>query len=90
MLAEGGDNIAVYAAFFATLACEELLLALVVFYLLLLLFLAISVTLVQCSMVAKSIQRFGFFLIPLLFFALGVFILFDNGSLALIAELFAL
>jgi cadmium resistance protein CadD (predicted permease) len=85
-VANGGDNIAVYMPYFASLAMWEVAVTLVVFYLLMVLWIALAYALIRLRVVAEFLSQWGELISPFLLIGLGLFILAHSGALSLIAS----
>ncbi|MFN5515317.1 MAG: cadmium resistance transporter [Cyanobacteriota bacterium] len=86
-VANGGDNIGVYAPFFATLNFFQLILVLGIFYALSGLECGAAYFLASRPPIGKLINRRGKLLIPWFLMALGLWILWDSRSYEVLAPL---
>lgn len=82
--ANGGDNIGIYTPLFASSDLTRLIIFLVVFYLLLSVWCAVSYFLTRQPLVAKVLTGYGHLIVPFVLVALGVYILFESETYKLI------
>jgi cadmium resistance transport/sequestration family protein len=80
----GGDNIAIYIPLFASGNVISALLIVIVFIILIAVWCFVGYILVNHSFIAKGIQKYGRFIIPLVFVGLGIFIMYHCGTLEII------
>lgn len=85
-IANGGDNLSVYTPLFRTLGPAPTVLAVVIFGLLLGLWCAGAYRLGSHPRVVTVIRRFGRWLVPAVFLALGVFVIVSSGLLGTIGH----
>lgn len=83
-IANGGDNIGVYVPLLSTLKREGMPILLVVFAAMVLLWCLIAQYLAQHRLLAISLNRYAHIVMPLVLFALGIFILYESDSLTLL------
>lgn len=83
-IANGGDNIGVYVPFFSTLEGQETIILLVVFAAMIYLWCLIAQYLALHRLLATSLDKYAHLIMPLVFFALGAFILYESESLTLL------
>ena len=88
-IADGGDNIAVYISFFTSLSGWEYGIAAAVFVILQAAFCAVAWIFVSAAPVKLFIQKSEKILVPLLFCALGIYILVEDGTALWLMELLA-
>lgn len=79
-LANGGDNIAVYASFFPSLSGNEFVLSCVVFCILQAVWCAIAVSVINAESIRSYIEESKGVIVPALFVALGLYILIKSGA----------
>lgn len=82
--ANGGDNIGIYTPLFASSDLTRLIIFLVVFYLLLGVWCAVSYFLTRQPLVAKVLTGYGHLIVPFVLVALGVYILIESETYQLI------
>jgi cadmium resistance protein CadD (predicted permease) len=83
-IANGGDNIGVYTPLFAAQAGWEMLVTVGVFAVMTVAWCGAAEWLVQHPRLGKPIRRYGRLLQPLVLIALGVWILYESGSVDLL------
>lgn len=76
-IANGGDNVGVYVPLFTTKPFAILLLYTVVFMLLTAVWCAVALYLINHRHIGTAIKRFSHYIIPWIFMALGVYILYE-------------
>ena len=86
-VANGGDNIAIYLPYFASMTLWELFITLIVFYVMCTLWLVLSRALIRFRVVAEFLSEWGEILTPFLLIGLGIFILYHTGSLEFLYSL---
>ena len=79
-LANGGDNIAVYASFFPSLSRNEFVLSCVVFCVMQAAWCAIAISVINAESIRSYIEESKGVIIPALFIALGLYILIKSGA----------
>lgn len=79
-LANGGDNIAVYAPLFARRSVTDIVLTLVVFAALLAVWCAAAYRLTRFPVVSSAFGRWGHRIAPLVLVGLGAYIFLDAGT----------
>lgn len=84
-IANGGDNIGVYAPVFATRGAAEIAGMIAVFAAMTALWLALGYGLLAHQQLGAPLRRYGQRLVPLVLIGLGLHILYDAGSLRLLA-----
>lgn len=84
-LANGGDNIGVYAPLFATHAGWEIALMIAIFAGMTFVWCAGAYWLVRHPTLGSPIRRYGRGLLPFVLIALGLYILFEAGTFGLLA-----
>jgi cadmium resistance transport/sequestration family protein len=83
-IANGGDNIGIYIPFFVTLVWSEKIIAITIFLLMTLLWCFVSKYLAHHPLLRNSIEKYGHIITPLILILLGIFILYESNSFALI------
>ena len=79
----GGDNIGTYIPLFSTLDNSQLAVMLFIFSVMVGIWLITANYLARHPMLAKTIDRYGHLITPVVLFLLGVYILIENRSLTL-------
>ncbi|MDQ3816966.1 MAG: cadmium resistance transporter [Acidobacteriota bacterium] len=82
--ANGGDNIGVYSPLFAASDFTRLMILLSVFYLLIAVWCLIGYAVTRRRAVAHLITHYGHLFVPFVLVGLGVYIIYENGTLTLI------
>jgi cadmium resistance protein CadD (predicted permease) len=84
IIANGGDNIGVYAPLFATHGASQIVVMVAVFMVMTALWVAMAHWLVAHPMLGAPIRRYGHILVPFVLIGLGCYILYDAGSFGLL------
>jgi cadmium resistance protein CadD (predicted permease) len=85
-IANGGDNLGVYVPWFATQTAEQIAIAVLVFIHLTALWLAFAHWLVHHRTIGSPIRRYGRVAMPFVLIALGIAILYEARSFALLDQ----
>lgn len=83
-IANGGDNIGVYAPLITTMSGQERGLLLIVFSVMVYTWCLVARYLAHHPLLAKSLARYGHVIMPIVLFALGIFILYESQSWTLL------
>jgi len=83
-MANGGDNIGAYTPLFATWSAARIAVVVLVFIVMTALWLALAHWLVNHRTVGAPLRRYGHRAVPFVLIALGLFILYEAGSFALL------
>jgi cadmium resistance protein CadD (predicted permease) len=85
-VANGGDNIGIYLPLFASLSDKpgSLITTLIVFYILVGVWCAISYALIRCKFIARTLGEYGHYIVPLLLIALGIYVMYESESFELL------
>ncbi len=86
-IANGGDNIAIYTPVFRTMSTADTLITIAVFLVLLAAWCLLARAIGTNEKVTEALEKVEHWLVPVVFIGLGVFILFESGTLAHIASL---
>lgn len=86
-IANGGDNIAIYTPVFRTMSTADTLITIAVFLVLLAAWCLLARAIGTNENVTQALEKVEHWLVPVVFIGLGVFILFESGTLAHIASL---
>jgi cadmium resistance protein CadD (predicted permease) len=86
-IANGGDNLGVYAPLFATQSAAEIAIIAAVFIIMTAIWIAIAHRLVTQPTVGIPIRRYGHIAVPFVLIGLGLYILYNAGSFALLRSL---
>lgn len=80
--ANGGDNIGIYVPFFSTLNNNQLVITVVTFFILVAVWCLIGYRLARVRYVSETLEKYGRWVIPIVFIGLGFYIMAENGSVA--------
>ena len=80
-IASGGDNLGIYIPYFTSLAFSEIIIALIVFAISVAVLCYISYKLAKISFVSETLEKYERIIVPIMFIALGIFIMIDNGTI---------
>jgi cadmium resistance transport/sequestration family protein len=80
-IANGGDNISIYVPLFAGKNVEGLLTVLGTFFLLVGVWCLVAIALIRQPRIAKLFTAYGDRLVPWVFMALGIYILYESGTI---------
>lgn len=83
-VANGGDNLGIYTPLFASSDPPRLVTTIVIFLVLVGVWCFAGYKLTHQSHVARVLSRYGAILVPIVLIALGIHILLENGTLALL------
>ncbi len=82
-IANGGDNIGIYIPLFSSMKLYSILITVIVFLLLTGVWCFIGFKLAEHPFVNKNIEKYKHIFVPIIFVALGVFIILESGTLGL-------
>lgn len=82
----GGDNIGIYIPLFATLSLVEKLSMIFVFSIMIAIWCLIGKYLSKHPVVSRVIDKYGHILTPIVLILLGLYIIYESGTLALITR----
>lgn len=80
--ANGGDNIGIYVPFFSTLNNNQLVITVVTFFIMVAVWCLIGYRLARVRYVYETLEKYGRWVIPIVFIGLGFYIMAENGSVA--------
>ncbi|HAQ1968691.1 TPA: CadD family cadmium resistance transporter [Enterococcus faecium] len=80
-IASGGDNLGIYIPYFASLSFSEIVTALIVFAISVAVLCYISYKLAKISFVSETLEKYERIIVPIMFIALGIFIMIENGTI---------
>ena len=86
-VANGGDNIGIYMPLFASSGTGRLGVILAVFYALIGVWCVIGLYVGRRPVVARALERYGHILVPIVLIALGIYILWECGTLGMLGAL---
>ncbi|CAG5614200.1 TPA: CadD family cadmium resistance transporter [Streptococcus pneumoniae] len=80
-IASGGDNLGIYIPYFASLDWSQTLVALLVFVIGIIIFCEISRVLSSIPLIFETIEKYERIIVPLVFILLGLYIMYENGTI---------
>ena len=89
-IASGGDNLGIYIPYFASLDWSQTLVALLVFVIGIIILCEISRVLSSIPLIFETIEKYERIIVPVVFILLGLYIMYENGTIEtfLIVEIF--
>ncbi|MFS0645642.1 CadD family cadmium resistance transporter [Siminovitchia sp. 179-K 8D1 HS] len=88
--ANGGDNIGIYVPFFSTLNTTQLVITVITFFILVVVWCLIGYRLARFRHVSETLEKYGRWIIPIVFIGLGIYILIENETFGALLYLFNL
>lgn len=82
-IANGADNIGIYVPLFASSDLGRLIITLLIFFVMIGVWCLLAQQLAQQPTITKFFTRYSNTFVPIVFIGLGIFIIFENGTLAL-------
>jgi cadmium resistance transport/sequestration family protein len=86
-IANGGDNVGIYTPIFATLPVSATITMVVIFLLMTMIWCLMAKYLTTHPYIARTIDKYGHMVTPPVLIGLGIFILYESGSLELVNAL---
>lgn len=86
--ANGGDNIGIYVPFFSTLNTNELVITVVTFFIMVAVWCLIGYRLARFRYVSETLEKYGRWIIPIVFIGLGIYIMLENETFTALSNLF--
>lgn len=83
--ANGGDNIGIYIPLFATLLMPQKLLMIAIFFVMVAVWCFVARYLSKHKVVARTIDKYGHIITPIVLVLLGIYILYKSGSFSLLS-----
>lgn len=80
-IASGGDNLGIYIPYFASLDWSQTLVALLAFVIGIIIFCEISRVLSSIPLIFETIEKYERIIVPLVFILLGLYIMYENGTI---------
>lgn len=80
-IASGEDNLGIYIPYFASLDWSQTLVALLVFVIGIIIFCEISRVLSSIPLIFETIEKYERIILPLVFILLGLYIMYENGTI---------
>ncbi|WP_066189904.1 CadD family cadmium resistance transporter [Gracilibacillus timonensis] len=85
--ANGGDNIGIYVPFFSTLNNSQLIITVVTFFIMVAVWCLIGYRLARFRYVSETLEKYGRWIIPIVFIGLGIYIMVENETFRAILSL---
>ncbi|MFB1100438.1 CadD family cadmium resistance transporter [Terribacillus sp. JSM ZJ617] len=86
--ANGGDNIGIYVPFFSTLSFNQLVITVVTFFIMVAVWCFIGYRLAKFRYVSETLEKYGRWIIPIVFVGLGIYIMLENETFSALLNLF--
>lgn len=80
-IASGGDNLGIYIPYFASLDWAQTLVALLVFAIGIIIFCELSQVLSSIPLISETIEKYKRIIVPLVFILLGLYIMYESGTI---------
>ncbi len=80
-IASGGDNLGIYIPYFASLDWSQTLVALLVFVIGIIIFCELSRVLSSIPLISETIEKYQRIIVPLVFIPLGLYIMYESGTI---------
>ena len=80
-IASGGDNLSIYIPYFASLDWAQTLVALLVFAIGVIIFCKLSQVLSSIPLISETIEKYARIIVPLVFIPLGLYIMYESGTI---------
>ena len=80
-IASGGDNLGIYIPYFASLDWSQTLVALLVFAIGIIIFCELSRVLSSIPLISETIEKYQRIIVPLVFIPLGLYIMYESGTI---------
>ncbi|MFZ2331787.1 MAG: CadD family cadmium resistance transporter [Lactobacillus delbrueckii] len=80
-IASGGDNLGIYIPYFASLDWSQTLVALLVFAIDIIIFCELSRVLSSIPLISETIEKYQRIIVPLVFIPLGLYIMYESGTI---------
>ncbi|MDE5055167.1 CadD family cadmium resistance transporter [Niallia taxi] len=77
--ANGGDNIGIYVPFFSTLNNNQLVITVITFFIMVAVWCLIGYRLARFRYVSETLEKYGRWVIPIVFIGLGLYIMAENN-----------
>jgi cadmium resistance transport/sequestration family protein len=86
--ANGGDNIGIYVPFFSTLNNNQLVITVVTFFIMVAVWCLIGYRLARFRYVSETLEKYGRWVIPIVFIGLGFYIMAENNIFSVLLQSF--
>lgn len=80
-IASGGDNLGIYIPYFASLDWAQTLVALLMFAIGIIIFCELSRVLSSIPLISEIIEKYKRIIVPLVFIPLGLYIMYESGTI---------
>ena len=80
-IASGGDNLGIYIPYFSSLDWSQTLVALLVFAIGIIVFCELSRVLSSIPLISETIEKYQRIIVPLVFIPLGLYIMYESGTI---------
>ncbi|MBN7453269.1 CadD family cadmium resistance transporter [Mycobacteroides abscessus subsp. abscessus] len=85
--ANGGDNIGIYVPYFTTLSVNELVITVIIFFIMVAVWCFVGYRLASFRHVSEVLEKYGRWIIPIVFVGLGVYIMAENETFSALLSL---
>lgn len=85
-LANGGDNIGIYIPIFTGMSLMSIFVTLIIFMFLTAIWCFIGLKFAEAPFVNRNIEKYKSIFVPIIFIALGLFILMESGTITFICK----
>ena len=85
-IANGGDNIGIYVPLFATLCWTNKITMITIFLIMTVIWCITAKYLTRHPYIAKAVDKYGHIVTPFVLILLGIYILYENGSVKLLVK----
>ncbi len=86
-VASGGDNLGIYIPYFSSLSVAEIGLVIIVFALSVYALCYGAYKIAKISFIAETMETYERFIIPIVFIALGIYIMWENGTFQMLGNI---
>ncbi|MEC1743011.1 MULTISPECIES: CadD family cadmium resistance transporter [Calidifontibacillus/Schinkia group] len=86
--ANGGDNIGIYIPVFSTLETNQLIITVVTFLIMVAIWCLLGYRLARFRFVSETLEKYGRWIIPIVFIGLGIYIMLENELFTSLINLF--
>lgn len=86
-IASGGDNLGVYIPYFSSLNWSKIIIVLIIFAIGVAVLCELSHSLSKIPMVSETIEKYEKIIVPVVFIVLGIYIMFENGTIQTIVKM---
>jgi len=86
--ANGGDNIGIYVPIFSMLETNQLIITVVTFFIMVAIWCLLGYRLARFRFVSETLEKYGRWIIPIVFIGLGIYIMLENKLFTSLINLF--